>query len=116
MRQRPSSLFMHRFYQTPAVASVWIDALVDQRALVLGFLGGHEGADLRGALHDAQMARQALRLALQAGDLVRPDARGTAPAALAGPGGQRTEYEADDQRAEQIDHQRSFNEKRALWA
>src|SRR5687768_12668340 len=27
MRQRPSSLFMHRFYQTPAVASVWIDAL-----------------------------------------------------------------------------------------
>src|SRR5262245_58004182 len=27
MRQRPNSLLMHRFYQTPAVASVWIDAL-----------------------------------------------------------------------------------------
>ena len=27
MRQRTSPLFMHQFYQSPAVASVWIDAL-----------------------------------------------------------------------------------------
>jgi hypothetical protein len=26
MRHRTSSLFVHQFYQTPAVASVWIDA------------------------------------------------------------------------------------------
>jgi hypothetical protein len=27
----PSFLFVHQFYQTPAVASVWVDALVGDR-------------------------------------------------------------------------------------
>src|SRR5690349_17887994 len=65
-----------RFINCSAIRSV------DERPFVLGFLRSHECADLRGALHDAQMPVEALRLALQAGDFVTTLPSGPPPTAL----------------------------------